>query len=379
MATADKTIRFSVAAAPSMPSWYPASAGAIINLSQTLSDTSTQRSVALAVGAGSYPGTESARLDPYSGGALVYEAGRPFLHCYGGGHSDGSWNGTIKYGPVFGAGSNAPTWSLGAAPSALGAVRQCTSGNGNTTYTDGRVPANHTYNWLVGIGARLYAIGASAYYGDGNVGMFRPHWYDTDTSTWGLAANAAPNTGSTGTGGGGAAWNGRLYIYHGADFLHPLKIMDLGTDVWSVEPNADTYVSGDSAMLAVDTRRGALLVMGSSSGPVGIYWPTLTPPYAGRRQTIPRPPSTATHSMVYDYDRDVFVIPAAGSRDVYECSASGLAAGSNPAWTTRSFTGATPAAQAGTGTKGRFQWVSELKGYLCVPSALSDVYFYRAV
>lgn len=371
------TIRRQAGAGGGMPSWYPASAGTIINLSSALGDSSTQRTAAVAAGAGSYPGTESARLDAYSGGALVYESGRPFLHCYGGGHHDGSWNGTIKYGPLFGSGSNAPTFSLGAAASALGAVRESNSGNGINTYTDGRVPSNHTYNFLVGVGSRMYAVASGSMYGDGNVGSFRPHYYDTATETWGNLANTAPNTGSAGAGGGGTAWGGNLYLYHGADFYHPLKICNLATETWTTE-SGSTYTSGDSAMLAVDTRRGALLVCGSSNGPNCVYWSSLAPSPTGRRQTIPRPPSTATHSLVYDYDRDVFVVPAAASLSVYELSASALAAGSDPSWTTRTFSGATPAAQAGTGTKGRFQYVPELCGYICVPSAVSQAYFYRA-
>lgn len=378
MATADKTIRFVVSAAASMPSWYPATPGTIINLSSVLGDASTQVSAAIAVGADAYPAPtyNSARLDPYSGGALVYENGRPFLHCYGGGHDDGSWNGTIKYGPLFGSGSEVPTWSLGAAASPLGSVIKDSS---TGLYADGLASAQHTYNFPIGVGSRLWMPAFSGIYSNPMIGGPRsPYYYDTATGTWTFYSQQFPVTGGAGAGGCGVHYNGRIYFYHGAGFEHPLKIFDIATSTWSVEPNAYTFTYGDSAMGAVDTRRGALLVHGSSAGANGVYWPSLTPPYAGRLTGRARPPSTSTNSMEYDYDRDAFVVPVANSLSVYECSASALAAGGDPAWTTRTFSGATPSVQSGTGTKGRFRAIPEMKGYINVPTYNSPVFFYRA-
>ena len=378
MATADKTIRFVVSAAAAMPSWYPATAGTIINLSSVLGDASTQFSAADAAGAAAYPAPtyDSRRLDPYSGGALVYNGGRPFLYCYGGGHLDGSWNGIIQYGPLYGAGSNNPTWSLAEQATALATVNAAATDT--TVYPDGRPSAQHTYNMLTGLGSRMYAPVIGVVYGSGNGALMRPYYYDNATDSWNVYAATVPNTGSTGAGGGCVAYNNRLFFFPGSGFLHPLKIFDIGSSTWSVEPNAYAVTYGDTAMLAVDTLRGALLCHGSSAGSDGVYWPSLVAPYAGRRTNMVRPPSTASNSMEYDADRDVFVVPVAGSRDVYECSAASLAAGNPGTWSTRTFAGATPSAQAGTGTKGRFRYVPELQGYINVPAAQSQVFFYRS-
>lgn len=383
MAYADKTIRFVIAAAPTMPSWYPATAGTIINLSAALGQSTSSFTLldSLGVNGTTYPaGTyDSRRLDPYSGGALIYESGRPFLHVYGGGHDDGSWNGTTKYGPLWGSGADTPTWSVGASPSPSGSI---VFGSSNGRYADNNPSAQHTYNLPVGVGSRMWMPMPGISYSNGSTnasGPSTPHYWDSVDDTWTYPAYSAAPTPPNGGGGGGAAhFNGNIYVYKPPGDPQRLRRLNLTTGVWTMD-TVDTTLAGDSSPVAVDTSRGALLVSATSSTyDSGAYWPNLANFQGTRRTGIAAPPSYASRSLVYDQDRDVFVVPSTTTAAVYELSASALASGGSPSWTTRSFTGPTPANWGPQYTCGRFQYVAELRGYVCVPGATSAVYFYRA-
>lgn len=366
--------------ASSMPSWYPATAGTIINLSQVLGDSSTQRSAAVAAGAVSYPGTSSANLDAFGSAALIYESGRPYLHMHGGGHNDGSWNGTIKYGPLFGAGSNSPTWSVGIQPSALANVRSCTatspaSVGAGSTYLDGRMPAIHGYNGPVGYNGRLYLPRADAIYSSGQVNM-QAYYVDAATSVQTLLpvlpAGSANDNGYNGT--AADFYGDTMAVWTNANGWSQLKILNALTETWTVEPNAVAALFGDRMFAKFDQRRGAFLAHSRTAAHAGLYWPSVTPATT-RRSGINQPSASDSGTMCYDYDRDVFVVPVAGTLNVQECDAAALYAGGNPSWTTRSFAGVTPPSAV---YSGRFQYIRELRGYIAVPSATSSVYFYRS-
>jgi len=375
---------FSVTVASNaMPSWYPAAAGQVINLSEALGQSSSSFSLldSLGVNGTTYPaGTwDSRKLDVYSGGALLYESGRPFLHMYGGGHADGSWNGTTKYGPLYGAGANAPAWSIGATPSPPASV---VYGSSNGLYADGKPSAQHTYNLPVGVGSRMWMPAPGVSYSDGSnnaSGPPTPHYWESATDTWVFpSASAFPTPPGTGAGGGAAYYNGRLYLYKPPGDPELLRIFDIASATWTMDGNYTT-LGGDTPALAVDTRRGALLALRNGGAyDTGAYWPNLGNLSIPRRLGMASPPSLTAQSLEYDYDRDVFVVPSASSAAIYEMSASSLAAGNNPAWTTRSFSGPTPTNWGLQGACGRFRYVQELSGYVLVPGAMSAVYFYRA-
>lgn len=381
MATADKTIRFVVSAAASMPSWYPASAGQVIDLSAALGQSTTIFSFLDALNVFAlYPsGTDSRRIDIYSGGALIYESGRPFIHAFGGGHNDGSWNGTMKYGPLYGSGSNAPTWSIGATPSPPASV---VFGSSNGMYADGKPSSQHTYNLLVGIGSRMWCPAPGVSYSDGSnnaSGPPNPHYWEAATDTWTFPGYPAfPTPPGTGAGGGVTAFNDRIYLYKTPGDPQRLRVFDVGAGTWSMDGN-DTTLAGDSTALAVDTRRGALLAIASGAAyDTGAYWPNLANLAIPRRGGIAAPPSLSSRALEYDYDRDVFVVPSTSSAVVWEMSASSLAVGNNPIWSARTFSGPTPANVGPQGLAGRFRAVPELKGYISVPGSQSSVYFYRS-
>lgn len=369
------TIRVRAAGA-GMPNWYPASAGTIINLSQVLGDSSTQRSAAIAAGVPE----GSASLDAFGSAALIYESGRPYLHCHGGGHTDGSWNGTIKYGPLLGAGSNNPTWSLGIQGSAQADVRTCTSTSPATiaagsTYLDGRMPAIHGYNGPVGHNGRLYIPRADAIYNSGQVNM-QAYYLDAATSAQTLLPVLPAGSGNDNGFNGSAAdfYGDTMAVWTNGGGWSQLKILNALTETWTVEPNGVAALYGDRFFAKFDQRRGGFLAHSRTSGYGGLYWPSVTPATT-RRSGINQPSASGSGAMCYDYDRDVFVVPAQGTLNVQECDAAALYAGGNPSWTTRSFTGVTPPSATYTG---RFQYIRELKGYIAVPNATSDVYFYRA-
>jgi hypothetical protein len=381
MATADKTIRFVVSAAASMPSWYPASAGQVIDLSAALGQSTTIFSFLDALNVFAlYPsGTDSRRIDIYSGGALIYESGRPFIHAFGGGHNDGSWNGTMKYGPLWGSGANTPVWSIGATPSPPGSI---VFGSSTGLYADGKPSSQHTYNLLVGIGSRMWCPAPGVSYSNGSVnasGPPTPHYWESATDTWTFPAYPAyPTPPGVGAGGGVTAYNGNLYLYKNPGDPQRLRVFNIAAGTWSMDSN-DTTLAGDSTALAVDTRRGALLAIASGTAyDTGAYWPNLANLSIARRTGIAAPPSLISVSLEYDYDRDAFVVPSTSAASVFELSASSLASGGSPSWTTRTFSGPTPTNTGPQGLAGRFRAIPELKGYISVPGSQSSVYFYRS-
>jgi len=370
-----------IASAGSMPSWYPASAGTLINLSSVLGQSTSSFTLLDSIGVNSttYPaGTyDSRRLDPYSGGALIYESGRPFIHLFGGGHDDGSWNGTTKYGPLYGTGSNTPVWAVGASPSPPASVIK-NSANGR--YADGKPSSQHTYNIPVGVGPRLWMPAAGISYSNpGGSGPLTPNYWDSATDSWTFPAwSRFPVPPNIGGGGGSAQYNNNIYLYPPPGDPQRLRVLNLSSGVW-ITDSVDTTLGGDSPALAVDTRRGALLaIAGSTAYSPGAYWPDLSNLSVARRTNINAPPSLSATSLEYDYDRDVFVVPSTTSTSIYELSASSLASGSSPAWTTRTFSGITPTGLGPQGICGRFRYIQELRGYISVPGGASPVYFYRA-
>jgi hypothetical protein len=344
-----------------VPSWLPA-----VGVCVEISSGTTVGSAVRAMGGNSYPGTDPDNIvDPWSGGAVVYVSGKPYLVVMGGGHGDSSFNGSVKFGPLYGSGSSTPTWTPFLAGSAVGAVVE------SPTYTDGRQASTHSYNNLVGVGSTLYSMRTDAYYsGAGN------------SSPLGFAFTTAGQTAIASYPGGGqfnaaAHYSGNIYVIGGNTSWDRLRIYNIAGNSYTSEAGADlsfdNYVS-----MAVDSTRGRLLVIGGSD-PAGsttgsAYYNLST---LSRQLNVARPAGYA-FALEYDPDRDVFVSPQAGSATVREASASALAAGSGATWTTRTFTGATPPSGAAGRIYGRFRHVPELKGYILVPGLESSVYFFRS-
>jgi hypothetical protein len=335
------------------PSWYPASAGTIVTVP---SSSTTALSAAQANGSSSYPGG-AALTAPWSGGALVHLSGQPYLVVKGGGHSDSAYNGMVKFGPLAGSGSNTPTWSLFLTASSLGSVQDA------VLYSDGRASATHTYNNLVGIDDAVYEMAMDGRYQTGD--SAQNHFRYTSSGATSRAANIR-----TGQYGAGAYYNGKVYYITGANAFDRLRIYDVAANSWSSEGNADIAL-GLNIAAAVDTARGKMFV---TDGATGVYWDlnTLT------RTTGRNAPASFSRSLEYDPHRDAFVSYESGSQTLRELSASSLAAGGNPSWTTRAFTGSTPVSSDPAGTFGRFRYVPALKGYLVAPTQSSSVYFFRS-
>lgn len=336
----------------SLPSWHPA-VGAIVEIDSG----TTVGSAVRAEGGSSYPGSDPDNIVKFwGGGAIVQVSGQPYLVAKGGGHSDSAFNGIVKFGPLYGAGSDSPSWSTFLAPSATNAVRNA------ATYTDGRQSATHTYNNIVGVDDVLYEMATDGYYSSG---------YSSDsaykfTSSGQTALAANPRSRQYGA---AAHHDGKIY-YHGASNSgDQLRIYDIAGDSWTSDSNTQTFANYVAA--AADTTRGGILVV---NGSAGVYWKTsdLT------QTTGHAAPTSYDNSLEFDPVRDVFVSVVDGSQTVYELDAAELAAGNSPSWTSRTFTGATPSAAVINGTYGRFRYVSELGGYILVPGPESSVYFYRS-
>jgi hypothetical protein len=336
------------------PSWYPEEAGVIVEVPD--GDT-TILSAALASGGG-YDSGDIAITPPWSGGALVYVDSQPYLVVSGGGHNDGSYNGILKFGPLYGEGSDTPAWSVFLGPSDESDVRI------NGPYADGRQQACHTYNNLVGVGHELFHLSCDGEWGNGSSDD-TPFKFTPAGQVGPLATNPRSQRY-----GACAYYEGKIYCGYGTNNWDRLRIYDIADDSWSSESNADFAIQNYVAA-AIDTTRGKFLL---TNGSTSYYWDLAT---LTRTSGINAPPSY-DQSLEYDPDRDVFVSVVDGSQTVYEVDAAELAAGNNPSWTSRTFSGDTPSAAEPAGTYGRFRYVSELKGYILVPRQGSGVYFYRS-
>ena len=291
----------------------------------------------------------------------MYVAGLPYLVVYGGGHSDGGYNGILKFGPLSGAGSDSPKWSIFLAASPTSAVR-----NGST-YGDGRQAAVHTYNNLVGVDDALYSMATDAHYSDG--GLTDQAFKFTPSGQTELARNSIRATAY----GKSLYWSGKIYWCGGYSTYDNVCIYDIASNSWSRGSGSDfyfdNYVGG-----AIDTKRGAMLMTGANQS---VYWPSL--PTTSNRRTGLAVPNSYRYAIEYDPDRDAFVSCRSGSLTIDELDAASLASGGSPGWTSRAFSGTTPASSESNGTYGRFRYVPELRGYVIVPTSTSSVYFYRSV
>jgi hypothetical protein len=336
-----------------LPTWAQGASGTIT----VINSGTTVSSAASAAGAGSYPLGSSDLCAAWSGGALVSIGGRPYLVVCGNGHTDGSWNGRLKFGPL--TGSNSPTWSVWQPASAVGAVRV------GDTYSDGRQSACHTYNHLVGVGSSLYAMSTDAYYDTGSASSKMYRITDGATPTETFLTNRIGN----GFYGAAAHYQGKIYYVSGNGVFERLRIYTIATNSWASESNGDVALFNYLSM-AIDTTRGKILV---TDGQSAYYWDVAT--LTRRAVNVP---SGYTQCLEYDAVRDAFVVPVAGSASVRECSAASLAAGNTPSWTTRTFTGTAPSAFPAAGTFGRWRWVPELGGAILVPNSTANVWFYKS-
>ncbi len=346
-----------------LPSWAQGASGTIT----VISSGTTVASAATAAGAANstdYPGDSENLCAPWCGGALVDIGGVPYLTVEGGGHTDGSWNGILKFGPLTGAGSNTPTWSVWLPASDPSDVVQNT-----VVYTDGRQSATHTYNALVGVGSSLYEMETVGYGGPGSetLNIFRVDDGAPPTMT---AQDALADNISTSNHGAAAYYNGKIYYFGGNGDWDALRVYTIGTDSWTSEANADVFLTANMS-LAIDSTRGKILAIG---GNTAYYWDATTL----SRRVVNTPSGYTAGSLEYDAVRDAFVVPVDGVAEVQECSASSLGSGGTPSWTTRSFTGTTPSAFTAAGVFGRWRYVPALLGCILVPNSTSDVWFYKS-
>lgn len=352
-------------AEPEFPSWYPEESGVIVEIDSG----TTIASAALADNADDYGGMNPQQLaEPWSGGTLVTVGGQPYLVVYGGGHADGAYNGFLKFGPLAGAGSDSPSWSVWLAGSGSSDVVQNTG-----VYTSGRQAAIHSYNSVIGVGEEIYVIGSWAYYGSLGGSTGASYKFTTSGQS---SIEEFPGLDDYGVAyGAGAYHDGKIYYVGGHSQFGPLFEYDIATDTWDEDESSIAY--GNYVAMAIDTNRGSILVTATSGGgSAGTYW--RTPMSATGRLTGLTEPTGNVYGLLYDPDRDKFVSVVSGSLTVRELDAATLHGGSAPSWTDRTFTGDTPSSASSNGVFGRFCYVPQLKGYVLVPTSTSSVYFYRA-
>jgi hypothetical protein len=356
-AVTSQAVTFSVYDGATFPSWYPA-IGACVAIP---TGGTTIGTAVRAAGGNSYGGTDPDDIvEPWSGGALVYISGQPYLVVYGGGHGDSGFNGLMKFGPLHGIGSDSPTWTTFLAPSSTSDQRDA------STYLDGRQSSIHSYNGLVGVNDRMYSMQTSAYYSIGHAS--NAGYYFTPSGQTTIASNV-----TTGAYGCAAYHDGKIYYIGGNSQFDRLRIYTIASNSWSSESSSDIAFANYIAA-AVDTSRGKLLVIGGATLQSGAYWDLST---LSRQTSITRP-STSAYALEYDVGRDVFVAYVSGSLTVYETSAATLASGGGASWASRTFTGSTPTSSPVQGTYGRFRYVPELNGYMVVPDLETAVYFMRS-
>lgn len=344
---------------PYFPTWAQGASGTIT----VINSGTTLYSSTMAAGA-SDPAYnwQSDSMQAYSGGALVNVSGVPYLVCKGGGHTNGKWNGAIKFGPLAGVGSDAPRWSAWCPASAPGAVRDTLA-----TYTDGRQAAVHTYGDLVGVGNTLYSMQT-----DGTVGGSSITYNDAFKVVDGSPPVESPiaNNITTGKYGAAAHYNGKIYYIAGITDS-TLRVYDIASNTWSTVAGSVSYNDNYPA-LAVDTTRGKLLMVATNCW----YWDLLAG--TAPREVLGVTDPTGDNCVEYCPTRDAFVIPVNGAAQVKELSASSLASGGNPSWTTRTFSGTAPTGLDHYGTFGRWRHVPALAGYILVPNSNSHVWFFKA-
>jgi hypothetical protein len=289
--------------------------------------------------------------------------GQRYQVCYGGGHADGAWNGLVKFGPLNGAGSDAPRWSIFLAASASSAVRD------SFTYSDGRQSAIHSYNLPCGVGDTVYVLATDAKYRDGghnhNAFRFSPSGF----------AQLATNSGRGDYYSACAHYQGYIYTCPGGGQggFATLTVYNIANN--SYTSSGSSIAVQNYASAAVDTNRGRLFEV---TGGQSLYWELTNPASPSNRRTGLPTPSSNTYGLCYDPDTDQFISAISGSLSVRTIDAASLAAGGTPSWQTRTFTGTTPSSGHSQGTYGRFQYIPELKGYLICPTSTSGVFFYRS-
>lgn len=352
------------------PSWYPASAGTVV----AITPATTAGAAARADGANSYGGTDPDDIfDVWSGGALATIDGQEYLLAYGGGHGDSSYDGILQFGPLTGAGSDTPDWSV--------FLSGCGAANVQfaATCSNGRQTSIHSYDNMEAVGSTLYVLSTSEHYASANS--------TSDAYSFTSSGQTSITNGPFGTGGSTrlttaySPADNRIYVVVGSSTSDILRYYDIAGNSWGSIAGSETL--GLFSSMAIDTTRNALLYVranGASSGSANstIYYDI----DAATRQSGKNAPANFFAGVLYDAGTDEFVTVIDNSLTVQRLDASALStSGGNPSWTNRVFTGATPAAGptcTGCGAYGRFQYVPALKGYIYAPSLEADVYFYRS-
>jgi hypothetical protein len=359
-----------------LPSWYPPvdNVVRIDDSTFTLGD-----SVRAEIAAGAVSGTglgvndPDDIVEPWCGGAILTLYGRPYLVIYGGGHFDSYYNGIHKFGPLD---SNSPVWSVFLEASRVADYTDA------EVYLDGRQSSNHTYNHLVGVAGALYCMNTSAranQAGTSTPGCFK---FTSEGATV-VGQTQLEDNPRLQAFGCAAEYNGKIYYRGGNNSSDRLYVYDIASDSWAQSGDISTYFENYPAM-AIDTSRGALLVVGN---PDSHYYDDVTT--LVRRTGIPTPPTIGntlpannnTHFNCVEYDagRDTFV-SMYENNVVYELDASVLAAGGTPSWTTRTFSGVSWPAKSARGVYGRFRYIPSLNGFIIMPGPDVDggVYFARS-
>jgi hypothetical protein len=313
--------------ASSAPSWWPAN-----NTVASITLGSSAHSVADAATA------LTVSLGAYSGGALATVSSDPYLIVKGGGHTDGSWNGSIKIGPLNSS-SMTSTVFLGGSSSA----------RTGPTYADGRAAASHTYNNLVGVGSTVYEVGCDAYWDNANGADILSAYTPSGETTL-----ATPNR--VGFYGAAAAYSGYIF-YMESDFnggTCQLRRYNISGNSWDTEPSAGitnqydvpSGVNWGYTALAIDSSRGVAMMMNNQ---ISVGWRTLTGTIA--RRTGANIVGSGAYDMqlcyVPTYDRYVAIYRQTRTisyLDAGTFSTWVTSGGTAPSWSTTTLSGSTPIA-----------------------------------
>lgn len=348
----------------SLPSWVPA----VGEIGVIPSSNTAGQIIRADGGVPGYGGTDPDDIfTPWSGAGVITINGELYLAPYGGGHNDSAYNGIPIFGPI---GSDSPAWSLHLGASAAGDV---TAG---PTYADGRQAAGHTYGAPVGVGDRLYVLATTEYVFSANSSANAYYF----TSAGQTSVDSPPFVGANNARLACvySEVDDRIYVAEANTVSNTLRYYNVTANTWGSVAGTIESMRLFSVM-ALDSSRNNLLYL-SGAGNEGIFYD----PDAGTVQASKNFPSNYFSNIVYDPVRDVYVHIPNNSTTIQELDASAInAAGGNPSWQNRVFTGAPPVGETGTGIGfyTRVQYISltsTVGGYLVAPQIDSDVYFYRS-
>lgn len=384
------TTTFSISVGP-MPAWYPAwqGPGVIKEIPNSSFATGIAQNGWTAPPDPAPGGTSWPRgLYAFSGGTVGYINAQPYFLLCGGGHATTSDNSIYAFGPLYGPGSDTPSWSRYGPLSADADIVTC-----QDRYLDGRPSSRHTAgDFSYGVGsdgkARIIMTWVNSWY-CGNGGAHPgTDVFDMEAQEWDGAKSPPINH---------PAHSLRPAV-HSCGVFHPHTGLwyskGRGSDANSLasyDPVTLTYTnirfSGlgqqyDSSICTMGPRNYVYFFKSSTDSHGRIDVTTGVGEDWGQN-----PPSNTRSTVAYDSVQDRIYTPTTGvapsptnqnmppgTKTVAWFDAS---AGTNPTWQSEIFNGDTPDQQISAGTFGRWSFIPELKGFLLNNAYDSSVYFYK--